>query len=69
MIDNAELCPPCVESIIISSTTLPNTLCPCEEIIEYVVPKITIPIQEYCLNSYLYNLVYQKNCISMPKGC
>ena len=26
-------------------------------------------ITEYCLSNYLKNLVYQKNCNSMPKGC
>lgn len=68
MID-LDLCPKCDEYIIEEKVILPETLCPCDNNVSDIIIKKIVPITEYCLNRYLYNLIYQKNCNNMPKGC
>lgn len=65
-------CPSC-ETITADLPTpgqiIPVLCVPCVEVPVTEVPPVKISLTQYCLSSYLNNLVRQKYCNNNPKGC
>ena len=68
---DTELCTPCIitKPALEKTQDIPNTLCPCDIVVLQEIPIVKKQITNYCLQNFLTELVYMKNCNKTPHGC